>query len=64
MQAHLETLAKWSSAWLLFFNMAKCKIVHLGARNPQHEYLLLGAPLANVTEEKDLGVVIDEQLKF
>ena len=64
MQVDLEALESWSATWLLPFNQDKCKILQLGHGNPQHEYTLLGSPVTRVTEEKDLGVVVDEQLKF
>ena len=64
MQADLGALANWSATWSLPFNQQKCKVLHLGARNPRLEYSLLGVPIMHVPEEKDLGVVIDEQLKF
>ena len=64
MQSDLEALANWSRIWLLPFNQEKCKLLHLGPSNPRREYSLLGAPIRQVAEEKDLGVVIDEKLKF
>ena len=63
-QVDLVALESWSATWLLPFNQNKCKILHLGHGNPQCEYTLLGSPVTQVTEEKDLGVVVDEQLKF
>ena len=64
LQADLRALENWSATWLLSFNQKKCKVLHLGAGNPRHDYSLLGAPIMQVSEEKDLGVVIDEELKF
>ncbi len=64
LQQDLNSLVEWSKKWLLFFNTDKCKVLHLGFNNPQHQYTLDGAPLAEVKEEKDLGVVIDSELKF
>ena len=56
MQADLEALVRWSKTWLLPFNQKKCKILHLGPENPRRQYTLLGSPITQVTEEKDLGV--------
>ena len=39
--------------------MGKCKVLHLGSRNPMRDLTLESA-----TEENYLGVIIDEKLKF
>ena len=44
--------------------MAKCKVLHLGSRNPRYEYNMGDLTLETSTEEKDLGVIIDDKLKF
>ena len=46
------------------FNVGKFKVRHLGRRNPRHEYNMGDRTLETATEEKDLGVIIDEKLKF
>ena len=64
LQIDLDALTNWSITWQLPFNQKKCKVVHLGSGNPRQEYSLLGAEIAKVNEEKDLGIFIDEHLKF
>ena len=64
LQADLVRLQKWSSDWLLPFNVSKCSILHLGKRNPHHSYRMLGQELVRHSVEKDLGVYVDEHLKF
>ena len=44
--------------------MGKCKVLHLGSRNPHYDYNMGDLILEAATEEKDLGVIIDEKLKF
>ena len=51
------------------FHPDKCKVLHLGYNNPNQVYHMTktdGTPhtLEDVTEEKDLGVLIDEKLTF
>ena len=46
------------------FNLDKCKRFHIGTNNTLHEYTMGGKILERVKEEKDLGVLIDADLKF
>ena len=64
LQEDLNKLQQWSTKWQLKFNAKKCKVMHLGSRNSKAEYAMEGTTLNTVIEEKDLGVLIDEELKF
>ena len=64
LQKDLQELDKWAVKWKMSFNVNKCKIMHLGHDNPKHEYSLNGTKLAETCEEKDLGVLVDNQLNF
>ena len=63
MQETINKLAEWANKWEMRFNVDKCKVLHLGNRNPQYEYTLNGAKLESAEEEKDLGVWIGTNLK-
>ena len=63
---YLDNLENWARLWQMRFNVGKCKVLHLGRRNPSYEYNMGDQTLETATEEKvkDLGVIIDEKLKF
>jgi len=42
------------------FNVDKCKVMHIGKHNPES---MANTELETVQEEKDLGVLISEDLK-
>ena len=44
--------------------MGKCKCMHMGEKNEKHPYRIGNTEVTVTTEEKDLGVTIDNQLKF
>lgn len=63
MEKDLGKLEEWSELWQLKFNVDKCKIMHLGRKNPRAEYRIFDTVLTSVSEERDLGVIISEDLK-
>ena len=67
LQQDLFKLNEWSKKWCLFFNANKCKVIHYGGNNPNHKYLLSPSSTSHLTEdceEKDLGVIFDNNLSF
>ena len=64
LQTDLDNLVKWSELWQLPFNYGKCKCLHLGKNNQGNSYYMNGKCLSHVENEKDLGVIIDKELKF
>ena len=64
LQSDLESLANWSATWQLPFNEAMCRVLHLGRINPGAQYVLSDTELCDVQAERDLGILIDCDLKF
>jgi Reverse transcriptase (RNA-dependent DNA polymerase) len=59
----LEALNVWSDKWQMSFNVEKCKVMHFSKNNAEDEYKMSERELAEITEEKDLGVIICNDLK-
>jgi hypothetical protein len=45
------------------FNLEKCKVMHIGCRNPNTNYNFLGSTLISSNQETDLGIIITNDLK-
>jgi hypothetical protein len=68
LQNDIHRLDKWAEKWQLKFNADKCKVMHIGQKNQQRSYDMKKRgemiELEKTIMEKDLGVNIDNQLKF
>jgi len=63
-QRDMNRLEMWTHANLIKFKKGKCEVLHLGWGNPKQKYRLGKEWLVSSTEEKDLGVLVDERLNM
>ena len=63
MQRALDGLVEWSATWGMEFNVTKCKVMHVGPKNPGHVYKMTGKELEVTEEEKDIGVTVTKDLR-
>ena len=69
LKSDLRKLEDWAKRMQMKFHPAKCKVMHLGKNNPKSIYQMKKEDggyhtLEEVEVEKDLGVEIDNKLKF
>eukprot|EP00794_Sanderia_malayensis_P001171 gene1171-540_t len=68
LQGDITRLDEWARKWQLAFNSSKCKVMHMGNKNPQQSYYMevdsKTVKLEKTKLEKDIGVHVDNKLKF
>lgn len=66
LQADLDNLMRWSDEWMMKFNCEKCKVMHIG-HDLDTEYYMTASGITTkldvITEERDLGIIIANNLK-
>jgi hypothetical protein len=63
LQADLDRLGEWLEKWQMKFNTEKCKVLHLGKNNKNFSYFMENRELEVIDEERDLGVMVSNDLK-
>uniref|UniRef100_A0A8C3BR72 Reverse transcriptase domain-containing protein n=1 Tax=Cairina moschata TaxID=8855 RepID=A0A8C3BR72_CAIMO len=61
-QRDLEQLQRWAGRNQMRFNKSKCRVLHLGRNNLKYQYRLGDDLLERSSEEKDLGVLVEDRL--
>jgi len=68
LQDDILRLQEWTDTWNLYFNASKCKVMHVGKKNPSCKYRMENSGenvyIVNCVEEKDFGVTFDSNLTF
>ena len=65
LQTDIDSMLEWSEKSLMFFHPDKCGVMKIWDKNKiNREYNLGLTKLRTITEEKDIGVIIDNSLKF
>lgn len=64
LQHDLASISDWSNVWQMPFNTDKCHVLHVGRANPKSNYVLCGEAITERSVEKDLGVLVTNDLKF
>jgi len=59
----LDGSVEWADKWQMQFNVSKCKVMHVGKKNPRHPYYMSSNGLKSVKVEKNLGIMIISDLK-
>jgi len=58
-QESIDACIDWAKHSQMEFNLSKCKVLGMGKNNENRDDMMQGVNLGRVTQEKDLGVVID-----
>ena len=62
-QQDIDNLYQWATLWDMKFNSSKCSTMHFGKNNKNYDYTLGTEVLQSSEKEKDLGVIIQTNLK-
>ena len=61
-QGRINGIAQWAAKGRMEINPKSCKIMQIGKNNPGLPYFIDGTKIAAITEEKDIGFWITDDL--
>ena len=70
LQNDINKIVDWTKTWQMELNISKCKVMHIGKKNPNTTYTMRNysdnqpIPLITTTHERDLGIIISNDLKL
>lgn len=64
LQRDIDKVCQWSNDWSTQLNVEKCKVVHIGNNNTEFDYTIHSRPLVKSNCERDLGIYIQNDLKW
>ena len=62
LQQDLYALENWTRNWQMKFIVEKCSVMHIGRTNVHSAYYMNNSVLGITNEEKDLGIIITDDL--
>ena len=63
-QKQLDNIHLWSSTWQMQISHSKCNILQIGSSNSPHTFHFVNNTIQQVDSVIDLGVTIDNKLRF
>lgn len=62
LQGRINSIAEWAEEWRMEINSTKSKIMHIGKSNPCLPYFVNGTEITAISEEKDIGFWLTDDL--
>nr|CAD2190668.1 unnamed protein product [Meloidogyne enterolobii] len=60
----IKNIEQWATKWKLNIAINKTYIIYLGKTNPKDQYKIFDTTINEVDSIRDLGIIIDNKLKF
>ena len=64
LQADLNSIFKWAQTNRMTFNVPKSAVLHIGSSNRHFQYTLNNIVIPSKDHVRDLGIIVDNKLKF
>ncbi|KAF2356729.1 Reverse transcriptase domain [Trinorchestia longiramus] len=63
-QSDLNRLLQWTETWEMSLNIEKYSVMHVSANNRHFQHTMYDTPIETVHQQRDLGVIVTENLKY